>query len=36
MEALIALTMGMGKTITAACCVTRFLEKSTQRGESCG
>ena len=32
MEALIALTMGMGKTITAACCVTRFLEKINPKG----
>ena len=27
LEALIALTMGMGKTITAAACIRRFLDK---------
>ena len=32
MEALIALTMGMGKTITASACVTYFLEKINTAG----
>jgi DNA repair protein RadD len=32
MEALIALTMGMGKTITAAGCISRFLEQINPRG----
>jgi len=33
MEALIAMTMGMGKTITASSCVQAFLEKIKPRGK---
>jgi len=32
MEALIALTMGMGKTIVAAACIRRFLDKIKPNG----